>query len=108
MVSQGSGVAKIGGSSTLVERVLVLLALLAATGHAVELVHEAAALLLVVGLLLVVAAAGNLVDEIHGGVLGGFEGSLWVLGYTVDERETDGIQNVVMEEGKVGDGRVGI
>jgi hypothetical protein len=58
---------------TLVQSIFVLLALLAASGHAVQLVHEATAaaaglLLLIVsgGLLtLGLVTAGELVDEIH-------------------------------------------
>lgn len=69
------------GSSTLVERVLLLLAFRAATRHAVELVEEAAGtgglvlvlllpLELLLSLVLVVLAGGlvcKLVDEIHCG-----------------------------------------
>lgn len=58
------------GVVTLVEAILVLLALGTAAGHAVELVHEtaAAARLLVLVLVLVgvvASASGELVEQIH-------------------------------------------
>ncbi len=57
---------------TLVKSILILLALLAATGHALELVHEATAagggggsLGLVLGALGLLVAASELVEHIH-------------------------------------------
>lgn len=79
---------EMGWGRTLVEGVLVLLALGAAADHAVELVHDAAAAVAGGGLGvgvhgvdgLVLPGAGELVDEIHlggGGVFG------WVPGLDV-------------------------
>lgn len=53
---------------TLVESVLILLALLPAAGRAVDLVHKAAAALGVLALLALGVAAGELVDVVHDAV----------------------------------------
>lgn len=57
------------GGLTLIEAILVLLALLAATGKVVDLAHKAAALLIGLGLLVVlVVAPGQFVDKVHDAV----------------------------------------